>query len=153
MEQPSSPSQWAGDHLGDGHDLHNRTYGHYTSVYSFTHPQVPAATLGIQPAGVLSSQGVGLSPCFSFGPPGASVPDIWLDPAVGAGEGLGGSVGEGAGVPSMANGPPTRSSYDMATLADWDSALSPSCPNDGEAADESILYVLLCFFSSPLGSL
>ncbi|BCS23624.1 uncharacterized protein APUU_40068S [Aspergillus puulaauensis] len=40
----------------------------------------------------------------------------------------------------MANGPPTRSSYDMATLADWGSALSPSCPNDGEAADESIFF-------------
>lgn len=121
--------------MGDRHNPYNSSYALYKSVDPFAHPQAPAATLGAQPAAALSSQGVGLSPCFSFGSPGAAIPDIWLDPAVGAGEG----AGQGAGVLSTTDGSPACSSYNMATTADWGSALSVSSSNDVEAADESLL--------------
>lgn len=143
MEQPSGPSQWPRDHTGEGYNPRNSVYAPYRSVQSFAHRQAPAAAVGAQPAADPSSQSVGLSPCFSFGPTGAEIPDIWLDPVVGASEG----AVEGAGVSSMTDGSPSCSSYNMAT-ADWGRALSLSCPNDVEAADESLLYGLsLCFFS------
>ncbi|OJJ03870.1 hypothetical protein ASPVEDRAFT_762734 [Aspergillus versicolor CBS 583.65] len=140
MEQQSSPSQWAGGHTGDGYDPHNSIYAPYRSGHSFAHPQAPAATLVAQPAADLSSQGVELGPCFSFGPTGAATPDIWLDPAVGASQcAIKGTI-EGAGVWSTTDGSPACSSYDMAA-ADWGRALSLPCPNnDVQAADESLVF-------------
>lgn len=133
MQQPSSPSQWAGGQIEDGHEAYNSSYAPYNLFYSFAHAQAPTATLRTQPVPNLLSQDAVLSPCFSFNHPSTEIPDIWLNPVM--------EAVSGTGVQSTTDSSPACSGHNMVNpdAVDCSPALSLSFTNHVEPSDESLL--------------